>query len=235
MFFFTYGLQIQFCWRQFLHPATILMQGKIGVVLGNIYENGDIYDGKFKTYADYKNGIPNGSGSLTTKDGTSFVGLFKNGKLNGFGQQISSQGKIVKEGIFKNDKFIGKARKLLYQAEPDPFQQKVVSQLFDTQINDKDCKASGALCAGFRPISVDLNLDGFNEIIVMHASPYWCGSGGCYSYILSKDQKEGNWKILDLVFGADWDGVLISPGMTDNYYDIYLGDYECVGGYKCSN
>ena len=59
-----------------------------------VYENGDVYDGKFKNNADYKNGIPNGQGSRNNKDGTRFVGLFKNGKLNGFGQQISSQGKL---------------------------------------------------------------------------------------------------------------------------------------------
>ncbi len=200
-----------------------------------IYPNGDIYYGEFKNHYGYKNGIPYGWGDKTNKDGTSFTGLFKNGQLNGFARKLSSQGKTVMEGIFENNIFIGEARKLLYQEEVDSFQQQAIKEVFDSQINDKDCQASGVICARFRTINVDLNVDGFNEIIVMQASSYWCGSGGCYSYILSKDQNEDYWKILDSVFGADWSHVLISSKMTESYYDIYLGKYKCVGGYKCSD
>lgn len=44
---------------------------------------------------------------------------------------------------------------------------------------DVDLVRSG----GFNAASIDLDDDGKNELIVHHVHPYWCGSGGCTSYI----------------------------------------------------
>jgi len=39
----------------------------------------------------------------------------------------------------------------------------------------------------FKARSVDLNLDGFMDVIVEVIHPSWCGSGGCFKYILIND------------------------------------------------
>ena len=63
------------------------------------YANGDKYVG------EYKDDKRNGQGTYTFADGTKEVGEFKDGKLNGYAVQYSSDGSILKEGIWKDDEF----------------------------------------------------------------------------------------------------------------------------------
>ena len=88
----------------------------------NTYANGDKYVGEYKdgkrnglgtfTFADgdkyvgqWKDDEYNGQGTYTFADGTKEVGEFKDGKLNGYAVQYSSDGSILKEGIWQDDEF----------------------------------------------------------------------------------------------------------------------------------
>jgi len=64
------------------------------------------YDGQFKK------GFPNGKGLMKYADGSSYLGDWKNGLRNGEGtfiQLINSKDSIA-EGIWKNDKYVGKKK-----------------------------------------------------------------------------------------------------------------------------
>ena len=63
------------------------------------YADGDKYVG------EYRNGEKNGQGTYTWADGVTDVGTFSDGKLNGFATRYSASGKILKEGIWKDDEF----------------------------------------------------------------------------------------------------------------------------------
>ena len=53
-----------------------------------------------------KNGPVNGQGTQTWSNGSKIVGEFKNGKLNGYAIQYNNKGNILKQGIWKDDKFL---------------------------------------------------------------------------------------------------------------------------------
>ena len=88
----------------------------------NTYADGDRYVGEYKddkrngqgtfTFADgdkyvgkWKDDEYSGQGTFTFADGTKEFGEFKDGKLNGYAVQYSSDGSILKEGIWKDDEF----------------------------------------------------------------------------------------------------------------------------------
>ena len=91
------------------------------------YANGDKYLGEYKngkkhegtyTYAkghkyigEYKDGKRHGQGIFTYPDGTKDVGEFKNEVLNGFAIRYDKYGNILKEGIWKDDKFLYSKKK----------------------------------------------------------------------------------------------------------------------------
>ena len=52
----------------------------------------------------------------------------------------------------------------------------------------------------FKGLSVDLNDDGILEVLVRLDHTLACGSGGCYTYILVKEN--GTWKNKGTLFGA---------------------------------
>ena len=52
----------------------------------------------------------------------------------------------------------------------------------------------------FEGLSVDLNDDGILEVLVRLDHMLACGSGGCYTYILVKEN--GTWKNKGILFGA---------------------------------
>ena len=64
------------------------------------YKNGTKYIGKFK------NEKYHGKGTYTYKSGAKDFGEFQNGKLNGFAIRYDKYGTILKQGIWKNDKFL---------------------------------------------------------------------------------------------------------------------------------
>ena len=88
-----------------------------------IFKSGEKYEGEFKndkrhgqgtnTYksgqkyvGEYKNGKSHGQGTYNYADGTKDVGEFQNGKLNGFAIRYDKYGTILKQGIWKDDKFL---------------------------------------------------------------------------------------------------------------------------------
>lgn len=86
------------------------------------YKNGEVYIGNYKddrrhgqgtfTWKDgtkyigqWKNGKMNGIGTYAWKNGKD-VGEFKNSMLNGFATRYDKKGNILKQGIWKDDKFL---------------------------------------------------------------------------------------------------------------------------------
>ena len=65
------------------------------------------YDGD-KYVGEWKDDKKNGQGTYISANGEKYIGELKNGKLNGYAIRYSSDGSILKEGIWKDDKFIGK-------------------------------------------------------------------------------------------------------------------------------
>ena len=70
------------------------------------YANRDKYTG------EHKNGKMHGQGIFIFNDGSKDVGEFKTDKLNGYAIRYDPKGNILKEGIWKNDKFMY-AKKLI--------------------------------------------------------------------------------------------------------------------------
>ena len=66
---------------------------------------GDLYVGEFK------NDTRHGYGIYTFNSGAKDIGEFRNGRLNGFAIRYDQYGNILKEGIWKNDKFLYKKKK----------------------------------------------------------------------------------------------------------------------------
>ena len=65
--------------------------------------------------------------------------------------------------------------------------------------------------------SIDLNNDDSDEIIVWYSAPTYCGSGGCWMFILGKDAK-GKWSSMIEVFGGDFK---ISDTVINQYNVLY--------------
>ena len=59
-----------------------------------------------KYVGEYRDGKRNGQGTYTFADGRRDVGEFKDDVLNGYAIQYRADGSILKEGIFKDDKFL---------------------------------------------------------------------------------------------------------------------------------
>ena len=87
------------------------------------FANGEKYVGEYKdgkydgrgTYTwatgdkyigEYRGGKRHGQGTFVWEDGRKDVGVFKNGKLNGFAISYDKHGNVLREGIWKDDKFL---------------------------------------------------------------------------------------------------------------------------------
>ncbi|KAA1246533.1 hypothetical protein [Aquimarina sp. RZ0] len=62
--------------------------------------NGEYYEGNFK------NNQRHGKGSMHYKDGTKYSGKWKNNQKNGKGKLYDDTGKIIKQGLWKQNVFI---------------------------------------------------------------------------------------------------------------------------------
>ena len=64
------------------------------------------YKSGAKFVGEYKDDKKNGQGTYTFLNGEKDVGEFQNGKLNGFAIRYDKYGTILKQGIWKDDKFL---------------------------------------------------------------------------------------------------------------------------------
>ena len=90
-----------------------------------------------------------------------------------------------------------------------------------------DCRKNLDFNITFETATFDLNNDGKLEVIVYYNAPAYCGSGGCWSYIL--EEELGSFKIIGEVFpGGKID---VSNLTSDGYYNLhYFGkdkSYSC--------
>ena len=65
--------------------------------------------------------------------------------------------------------------------------------------------------------SIDLNNDDSDEVIVWYSAPTYCGSGGCWMFILGKDAG-GKWSSMITVFGGIFE---ISDTVINQYHVLY--------------
>ena len=101
-----------------------------------------------------------------------------------------------------------------------------------------DCRKNLDFNIKFETASVDLNNDGKLEVIVHYNAPAYCGSGGCWSYIL--EEELGSFSVIGKVFPGG--RVDVSNLMSDGYHNLhYYGkdrSYSCkfqkdIDKYKC--
>lgn len=88
-----------------------------------LYENGNTYEGNFtdnqrtgygiaitkageKYEGQWKNDRFNGKGKYTWKNGDYYIGMFEEAKRHGKGKLYNSQGKLLQDGLWNNDKFV---------------------------------------------------------------------------------------------------------------------------------
>ncbi len=99
-----------------------------------------------------------------------------------------------------------------------------------------DCRKNLDFKITFETASFDLNNDGKMEVIVYYNAPSYCGSGGCWSYIL--EEVSGNFRPIGQVFPG---GIIEVSNLTSNGYRNlqYYGEnisYSCrfqKNKYKC--
>ena len=101
-----------------------------------------------------------------------------------------------------------------------------------------DCRKNLDFEIDFETASFDLNNDGKLEVIVYYNAPGFCGSGGCWSYIL--EEKLDGFTIIGLVFpGYRIEASnLTSNGYRNLQYYREDGSYLCkfqknINKYKC--
>ena len=99
-----------------------------------------------------------------------------------------------------------------------------------------DCRKNLDFEIDFKAASFDLNNDGKLEVIVYYNAPAYCGSGGCWSYILEEDT--GSVRIIGEVVPG---GRIDASNLTSNGYRNlkYYGEnisYSCKfqkNKYRC--
>jgi hypothetical protein len=78
-------------------------------------------------------------------------------------------------------------------------------------------------------VSVDLNSDEIDEVIVYFEAPGFCGSGGCTSYILAPTNMDDSWVILGKFFPGYEPSIssTTANGHNDIHYEGDNGSYIC--------
>ena len=90
-----------------------------------------------------------------------------------------------------------------------------------------DCRKNLDFEINFETASVDLNNDGKMEVIVYYNAPAYCGSGGCWSYIL--EEELGSFRAIGEVFPG---GIIDVSNLTLNGYRN-LHYYRKDSSYSC--
>ena len=93
--------------------------------------------------------------------------------------------------------------------------------------DDSECRKNLAFEIDFETASVDLDNDGKMEVIVYYNAPSYCGSGGCWSYILKEEL--GSFRIIAEFFPG---GIIdVSSLKSDGYHNLYY--YGKDSRYSC--
>ena len=101
----------------------------------------------------------------------------------------------------------------------------------------KECRHDLTFDLSFRASSIDLNNDGVKEVIVLIEHSVVCGSGGCYTRILIKN--ENQWKIAAEIFSLDrlFISNEVQYGLNTLYYsnDCESNGNQNICSYKTLN
>jgi len=90
-----------------------------------------------------------------------------------------------------------------------------------------DCRKNLDFEIAFETASFDLNNDGRMEVIVYYNAPAYCGSGGCWSYIL--EEELGSFSVIGEVFPG---GIIdVSSLKSDGYRNLHY--YGKDSSYSC--
>ena len=90
-----------------------------------------------------------------------------------------------------------------------------------------DCRKNLDFEIAFETASFDLNNDGKLEVIVYYKAPAYCGSGGCWSYIL--EEELGSFIVIGEVFPGN--RIDVSNLTSDGYYNLHY--YGKDSSYSC--
>ena len=140
-----------------------------------------IAQGKNKYEGGFKKGLPNGEGMITYTDGGIFYGNWKNGLREGEGKYtkiINGKDSVV-DGVWKNDKFVGKKRTKQYEV----FKKTSVSRYTIRKMGDSSKKVS--IKASKKGTAVKVNIInassgnilsryGYTYIENIHVYPFTC-------------------------------------------------------------
>jgi hypothetical protein len=94
---------------------------------------------------------------------------------------------------------------------------------------EDNCRQNFEYWQSFEVASVDLDMNGSDEVIVVVDGVGLCGSGGCHAYILAN--KNYTWAIIGRFFPAHYLGV--SSNISNGYSDINYKDKRGEVSYSC--
>ena len=85
---------------------------------------------------------------------------------------------------------------------------------------NKNCRHHLGFGISFKAQTKDINNDGIGDVIVELSHPSFCGSGGCYQYILL-NRRGGNWEAI----GQSRSRYYLSKKNADGKSTFYYADY----------
>ena len=83
-------------------PCNLFCSPSKSLLSHSIYESGAYYIGEFK------DGDKHGQGTYWFTDGKKYVGEWKEENRQGKGTEYTADGQISKEGVWADDKYVGK-------------------------------------------------------------------------------------------------------------------------------
>jgi hypothetical protein len=183
-------------------------------------------NGKLKSETHYKDGMKEGLRIKWYENGKKkSEGNFKNGLQHGLWIWWNKNGtkKISKKAVLKNLAFKKEVNSYETEAIASEMKNdlKVSFEIYIDHYFSISEEGSLEFKLEFKTISVDLNDDGIDEVIVVTIGPGLCGSGGCGYSILQKF--EDNWKQIGSFFGAPivGHGFKLSNIKENGYFTIF--------------